>query len=302
MRVTFKDCDGKGKRLAAALEGAGHDLVDTGGDVLLIDADVPLPPYSQLCDEHERVVLYPHGAGRDEVGGDGQWPSHPNTIARLVIGQGQADMLAACGYRVPVQVIGWPFCDLRRFRPRRLRRVLFAPSHPMSDGWMVPGTREANRRVFDMLSSLPVAIQVRCAGPYGPEHIGLSGHAEEVEFGIDDAVSATSTADVVLAAVGTFPNLAVARGTPTVMFAQTAPHDHQNGSDDPHLAKNWDRYAEDVRFPLDADRVADAEELMGLLLRACATDEDIAVWRSRFVGEAMDPVRFVSVFESLCQS
>lgn len=298
MRITFRDRDGKGGRFAAALTAAGHDLVDDGGEVLLIDADVPLPPYSDLCDSHDKVVLYPHGAGSDQNAIDGQWPIHPHTIARLVIGTGQLDMIRATGYPVPSTAIGWAFCDLRPFRPRPVQTVLFAPTHPMSDGWMAPGTREANVRVFDLLQRLPVRVVVRFVGSLEAAGLERSPDSEyqDPSYDLDDAVTAVDAADLVLGGGGTLPNLAVARGTPTVMFGHCRPDDHQNGSPDLRPALAWEKYKDDCKFPLNADEAATPGELMDLMQRASTTDADIAAWRARFVGEAMDPWTFVTTF------
>lgn len=302
MNITFKDCDGKGLRFAAALTAAGHDL--SGGDVLLIDADVPLPGYSELCDRHPKVVLYPHGAGAFDVSGDGQWPIHPNTIGRFVIGTGQAEVQAITGYPRQVEVCGWHLCDLRPFRPTTPRSVLFAPTHPMSDGWMGPGTLEANRRVFDLLCHLPYRTKVRHVAAGHPlDTIGLTVRPnvdyEEVPFTVQHGLTAVDTADVVVAGVGTFPNLAVARGCPTIMFGHYAPDDHQNGDPTPRPARIWPLYRDLVHYPLDADQAEDPADLDELIRRACTTDHDIADWRGRFIGARLDPKDFVARFEAM---
>lgn len=302
MKVTFRDCDGKGLRYAAALTAAGHDL--TGGDVLLIDADVPLPGYIEHCDQHAKVILYPHGAGAHCVGGDGQWPIHPNTVGRFVYGEGQAEVLKLAGYPRQVEVSGWSLCDLRPFRPTIPRTVLFAPTHPMSDGWMDPTVLAANTRIFELLLALPYKIKVRHVAAGHPlSTIGIpvcsDVEYEEVPFTVQHGIAAVDTADIVIAGSGTFPSLALARGCPAIMFAQIKPDDHQNGSPDPRPALNWPAYRELARYPLDADQIETADELDDLIHEACADDAPTADWRDRFIGNQFDPADFAAKFESM---
>jgi hypothetical protein len=91
--------------------------------------------------------------------------------------------------------------------------------------------------------------------------------------------------------------LGVARGVPTVFYGQIAPDDDY-GPDDRHPAQHWPLYRDYVRFPLDAVEEPDAD-LLSLLIRACATDADIATWRDLFVGPAFDPGAFARLVESI---
>lgn len=303
MKITFKDHDGKGRRYAQALEAAGHDVVDRGGDVLLTDADIPLDPYLSMCDDHPKVVLYPHGAGTSQVGGDGQWPVHPHTVARFVIGEGHADILRLTGYPVPVHVAGWPLCEMRPFRPSVPRRVLLAPQHVMADGYLESGAAEANGRIHDLLTDLPFDLTVRFApvGSYGLAHLGITEQPgvtyQKARFDVADGVAAIDEADVVIAADGTFPSLAIARGCPTIMYGQQTHDDYEN-EHGPRPARSWNLYADACRYPLDADNIHHPAELLSLIADAAADDRTIETWRSRFVSYPLNRKRFVSRFEA----
>lgn len=305
MRITFKHQRDLGTVLARALRDAGHELVDGGGDVLLIDHDLPVGHYQALCDAHARVILYPHGAGL-VASGDGQWPVHPHTVARLEHGPGQVEVLRRAGYPRRAEVIGWPLCLRRPFAPRPLRRVLLAPSHAIAGGWYPPELAAQNRRLYEQLVGLAarrvIELTVRMVFglPPGIEPGFPSGRVvyELGDGTISGALECIGRHDCVVGSAWTFPTLAVARGVPTVMYGQL-PLDDNQGLGDTHLARHWATYRDYVRFPLDA---AATDDLSALLARACTTDADIAEWRERFIGPAFDPARFVGLVEELAAS
>lgn len=297
MRVAFRDHTGKGRLVAAALTEAGHDIVTDRGDVALLDADLPVPPFKDICDRHERVLLYPHGGGNPFAGPE--WPTHPNTVCRFVPGPGQADVLSRCGYPAPVEVIGWPFSDRRPFKSRPPVNVLFAPFHQLGNGWLPAACFESNGRVHDLLAELPVNLTVRypLVGTGDLAEIGITRRSgvtyRQVPFDVGDGIAAIEAADVVVAGEGTFPSLAVALGCPTVMTCQVPPDD---GVIEP---RSWQSYEADARYPLDGDDADTPGDLMDLLQEACRGDTAVAPWRDRFVGEQFDPTRFVKTFEAV---
>lgn len=302
MKVTFRDHDGKGARLAAALADAGHEIVQHSGEVALVDCDAPIDPYRGVCDNHERVMVYPHGGGNPFC--DGHWPIHPHTVCRFVPGPGQADVLQRCGYPGRVETIGWPMCDRLPFRPTdQPVNVLFAPQHPLGDGWMSEGMVEANARIHDLLASLPISLTVRYVpiGSAGLEQMGIHRRPgvdyRQAPMVVNDGEAAIDGSDLVVAAEGTFPSLAVARGCPTVMYAQIPADNHITGEPGTHTENNWHLYRDAARFPLDADDITTPDDMMDLLLTA-GRDEPVE-WRDRFIGPQFDPELFVKTFEDV---
>ena len=74
------------------------------------------------------------------------------------------------GYPVPVRVIGWPYGALHPIRPARpIRRVLFAPWHPLGGGYIVPDFADANRRAYEALLAADVELTVRHIDAPGAE-------------------------------------------------------------------------------------------------------------------------------------
>lgn len=298
MKVTFYDHDGKGRLLADALRQAGHEIVDGGGEVALLDHE--LPTRAALLDRHRRVMIYPHGGGNPFAGKE--WPAHPRTVCRFVPGPGQVDVLTTCGYSAPLEVIGWPYSDRLPFRRcEEPLEVLFAPVHQLWHGWIHPEARESNTRIHDMLAALPINLTVRFVESGDLAAIGITPRQgvtyHQAPMDVHDGIAAIATADVVVAGEGTFPSLAMAQGCPTVMHAQLRPDD-----DSPVLGRtealSWELYREDARYPLDADDAYDAQSLMDLLVTAAHGDPDAAVWADRFVGAQFDPGRFVELFEA----
>lgn len=282
-----------------ALAAAGHELVPSGGELLLIDHDLPDGYYGPLCDAHARVVVYPHGGGV-VASGDGQWPVHPHTVLRLEHGPGQVEVLRRSRYPRRAEVIGWNVCSRRPFTPRPLRRVVLAPQHALGNGWFPPELRAQNAHVHDLLAAMAIRgtihLTVRTVGPFEP--LGLVKCPvvlyEQGYASLTHALLTIDRADCVVGSYGTFPVLAVARGVPTVFYGQI-PLDDDYGLEDRHPAKSWARYKDYVRFPLDA---TETDDLPALLARACLTDVDIAEWRDRFIGPAFDPARFAKLVEA----
>jgi hypothetical protein len=243
--------------------------------------------------------VYPHGGGVSTVC-DGQWPVHRNTVVRFVLGTGLADVHDLLGYPVLSVPIGWPFCDMRPFRPSTPRKILFAPEHPMGDGWLRAGSRESNRRIHDQLVALGAELTVRWVqiGGYDVKHLGITPadgvNYQKARMNIAEGVAAIDEADVVVAQEGTFPSLAIARGCPTVMYGQIAPDDHHNRQGE-RPAQNFELYRDIVRYPYDAD----TDDLGPLLERACSTEA--TDWRERFVGPAFDGPGFVELFEKYAE-
>lgn len=296
MKVTFKDQRGNGWRLAAALRAAGHDLVDSGGDVLLSDHDVP---YGELCDAHDRVFVHPHGAGfLPTLGSDG-WLVHPHTRGMFVNGTGQANLMRGNGYPFPIEAIGWSFCDRAPFRPRaRPRRILVAPQHAMAaDGWIDPALVSEHRRILHMLEGIHVSLDVtvRYVGSIVPLKFPAGLRARYVHGGdgsVDGAILAAEGADCVIGAAWTFPCVAIARGIPTLLFGQ---HGYTIGRI--QARGPWALTSDIERYPLDASNAETSEDMWELICRACGDEETIEGWRARVIGQEFSPERFVSQFE-----
>jgi hypothetical protein len=297
---TVKDHNGKAMQLAVALHQAGHQLVTEGpAELLLIDLDPPLFGYREMIDAHKamgaKVLLYPHGAA-PALEYDGLYEPYEAVDGRLVIGSGHSEFLRRIDYPAPAPAIGWSLCDLLPFRPRRdVRSVLFAPLHPSGYGTIADEYRQANAETYARLLEGPWDLTVRHLGTL--EQNGL-WHADGVSFvqgAMDNGHSEIDAADVVVAGEGTFPSLAIARGVPTVIYAQTLPATYGVPGEQSVPLRRAERYRDYVRFPFD---VADGP-LDEVIHAAARSEAPIADWKRRFIGAPFDAQRFVALMERM---
>jgi hypothetical protein len=302
LRIALKDHLHKSLQLATALARAGHRLSMEGhADVLLIDAEVPKYGYRELIDYYKdmgaTVLLYPHGGGIPQTEYDGHSEPYERVDGNLVNGPGHAEVLRRLGYPTPSHVIGWSLCEMRPFRPAAdVRHIVFAPTHPSGhDGWLHRDWRAENAEVYARLLHGPWKLTVRHIDTL--ENNGL-WHDERVTFVRGDMSPATAEIDVVdavVAAEGTFPSLAVARGVPMVIYGQGRPGLYGIPGEEPVPLSNPGDYVGYSRYPFD---VFDGP-LDEVVHAAARSDAPIASWKRRFIGEQLDEATFAAQIERL---
>lgn len=284
MKVTYEPHHWLLRRLgdpyAAALAAAGHEIVPEGGDVLLVDADAPWPPYKESCDTHRLTVLHPHGLGVVAYGA-GQEPRHPRTVAAFAAGAGHVELAQAAG-DVATFAAGWPWTALLPFRPvDRVRRVFFAPAHASKNGHWLPGEIDAWREAGTTLME-----------QYPPLDRGgnVIWHVSQTAHPLDITQQAIREADLVATASSTVLALAVACGRPVVYFgAATA-------------FTGWDKTETEVVAPRPALRrqlESIAAYPYGPADAAEACQLEAVDWRSRFVGSTFDPGQVAVAFDKV---
>lgn len=252
MKIRLHNHQNKATGLALALYERGHQFVTDGYDLLLIDHDGP-PYYRSQIDAAAAagtgIALYSHG-GLACVAWDGLWEPHPAVGVYLALSEGEADIMQAYGYPHPVEVVGWHWCPLSPFRPAREARVLFAPIHPLANGYMRPEVQEANRRAYAALRALDVDLTVRFIGDLALN--GLS-HEEPVRYvagSPDNSFADIDAAEIVVASY-TFAHLAAARGRPLVMFGQDLVPWDGHSPETLRFAAHWPEYEHLARYPYD---------------------------------------------------
>ncbi len=300
LNIAVKDHFGAAAALTRALLAAGHNVGSAdlyAPDLLLIDLDPPKFGYRELIDRHRatgaKVLLYPHGAA-PALEYDGLYEPYEHVDGRMVIGPGHAEFLRRIEYAHPTPVIGWSMCGMLPFRPRAdVRRVLFAPTHPSGYGTLMDFHRELNAQAYSRLLDGPWEVTVRHLGTL--EQNGL-WHADGVHFvqgNMDLAHGEIDATDVVVAGEGTFPHVSIARGVPTVIYAQGLPVSYGEPGEEPVPFLRSDRYRDYLRYPFDpADGPLDE-----ILHAAAASERPIADWKRRFVGQPFDPAAFVALVE-----
>lgn len=103
------------------------------------------------------------------------------------------------------------------------------------------------------------------------------------------------SADVVVSHQ-TFAWMAVAKGIPTVMMGENIPpHVGDLHASEFRWAKSWKEYLRLIKYPLD---ILDEGDTYELLQRAGESDAAILDWKTRMIGEAFDPEKFVQIVEN----
>jgi len=300
LRIAVKEHFGSAAALSRALAGAGHEVVSdrqTPADLLLIDLDPPEFGYRDIIDRHRaagaKVLMYPHGAG-PALEYDGLYEPYEHVDGRLVIGPGYAEFLRRLEYPAPAPVIGWSLCGMAAFRPcRTVRSVLFAPTHPSGYGTLVDWHRDRNAETYARLLEGPWNVTVRHLGTLEQNGLWPADGVDFVQGRMDLAYGEIDAADVVVAGEGTFPHLSIARGVPTVVYAQGYPAMYGTPGEQPTSLRRPERYLDYLRYPFDA-----ADGPLDEILHAAASSEHpIADWKRRFVGAAFDPLAFVAMID-----
>jgi hypothetical protein len=300
IKFAIKTHGRKSDAIAGAIAAAGHEFVrEPPAEALLIDFDPPYLPYKPIIEQcaadGAKIILYPHSGGSPDLSYDGLWEPDPRVSANLVMAPGHAELLRRLEYPAPVHVVGWTYGDLKPFQPRPdVRTVVFAPIHPVGNGFMMPEYREANTRVFEQLIKGPWRLIVRHIGTL--EHNGLR-KVDGVEYvhGMGRTEAAEiNRADAIVGGNGTFPTIAISHGVPTVLYSQVTA---SLGliDEDPTPLKRPELYRDYIRYPFDADD----GPLDEIVHAAARSEEPIKTWKRRLIGKPFNAFQFTQVVERI---
>lgn len=237
--------------------------------------------------------VYPHAARPSMI--NDYYPRWNYTTAQFVVNECHAEVLRAYGYDKPLIGIGWMLCPLREFQPKqRARNVLFAPIHPRN----APQDRDVNARTFARLyphvQSGEINLTVRHVGDLLDNGLTHEAGVNYIQGKMNQDYGEIDAADVVIGHQ-TAAWIAVARGTPTVMTGEDMPTHFRRYDQQYDDVRSWRRVAPLFQYPLD---ILAENDTMRLLNRAVRSDAEIADWRRRMIGDAFDPLKFVTIVES----
>jgi hypothetical protein len=287
VKIAIKDHQNKSAGIVGALSKTSctSDLVNP--DLLFIDHDGP-EYYRKIIDRfpNAQVLLYPHGA-MAYLAWDGLWKVNPRTTGYLAMSHGMADNMRLYGYPNPIAVTGWHWCEQKEYEWRETRRILFAPVHPLTNGWLWEEIKIRNAKTYEKLLKSGCEIVVRHIGSL--EQNGL-WHVDGVEYDagmMDNSEASFNSVDLVVS-FGTFAYLAVARGVPTVMYCQDVPMWEGSGDHNLRFVAHWEQLAPLIEYPYDIRWYEIGDEL-----------EEPKVWRDRYIGEQITPERLVECLNTL---
>lgn len=275
-RFALLDYNGKGRGLRVKLEEAGHKCVtELPVDAYFIDHDAE-PKRVELIDyavaQGARVFVYPH-AGHPFTFYDGLIDPHPAVEALLVTAPGHVWLQESFGHARPVVEIGWFYCQQKVFQPTSVRNVLFAPKHPWADGhFMLDADRERNSEAYERVLALGVPVTVRYLGDFEANGLWDAPGVTKIEGRPDNSTLEIDQHDLTVSAE-TFACLAVARGKPTVMYAQDYAMVNDEGT---ATVRSWESYRDRIRYPYDLG------DGVGVFERAASVEA--TEWRDEWIG------------------
>jgi hypothetical protein len=305
MRFYMYNHQNKGLALINALKDAGHIWTAQAGtaDCIFTDSDVPARNKT-LASFHQRqkkIFIYPHAARPNLFNDFDGYPPSQYIDCDFVPAAGHITILQAIGLKHLFEVIGWYLCPIKPFQPReRAYKVLFAPIHPNHALTLSKADQDVNIAAWKKL--LPLAdkgaIKLKVRYLRGLERNGIwqQNNIEYIEGQPDQTYSQIDEADLVVSHQ-TFAHIAIARGVPTVMMGESVPprigcEEHR----DFKYVKNWAQYKDLLMYPLDI-LDPDEEDTLALFDRAIRSDEQIAAWKARLIGQPFDPHHFARTVE-----
>lgn len=297
---------GKADVLIRAVTARGWEQTRRPAEARFILSDVDTPPHHKRLELYHnqgaKIFLYPHTARPNlfhDFGFDGFAPS-PCVTANFVTAQGHVEILETIHRVHRYEVIGWYLCPPQPFQPRaKYRQVLFAPIHPGPFDLLPEVSKRINRETYKRLVPLAqsgqIQLTVRHIRSLEANALWMEPQITYVQVEPMVSYAEIDAADLVISHQ-TFAYLAVARGVPTLMMGECFPPRERSTREGKYrYARSWDRYQQLLRYPLD---ILAEYDVLGLFRRAIVSDEQIADWRQRLIGEPFDGDRFVDIVES----
>jgi hypothetical protein len=245
-----------------------------------------------------KVFIYPHAA-RPNIFWDFPGQDFAGRIdCHFVAAPGHAQVMKAYGFPHPIEVIGWSLSRILPFQPKKeLKRILFGPIHPNSNGFLCALDRSLNRRAFETLLKVSdicnAELIVRHIGDLKVNNIWKAGGVTYIEGQKDQSTNEIDRADLVVSHQ-TFAYLAVARGIPTLMMGEADPPRWGGTEEALKYVKSWEKYKDLLMYPLDLLSAADP---IALIESATCSDEAIRDWRESMIGRPFDTTRFADTLE-----
>ena len=237
------------------------------------------------------VFIYPHSVR--PVYYDGIVTPWPHTTCTFVHAEGHKEILKMIKYPTNVEVTGWTYSPILPFRKiKNVRRILFAPIHPIGNSFLPEKSKKVNRIVLKKLirysRSVGAELTVRYIKSLEANGLGeeegviykqVKARIEHSDIGRSDLVVGHQT----------FAYLAVALGTPTLMMAEWIPP--WAGGKRYVEVKNWDLYRDFISYPYDILR-GNVNEVIKL-----ATSKEASDWKEKFIGSPFDGRKFIKIIK-----
>lgn len=213
----------------------------------------------------------------------------------FVVSEGAKQGMRLYGYPHPIEVCGFPRCELRPFQPTQGMKLLFAPSHTLGKSGKYPTPecvdyhRAAMRHIIALKDHFE-SVTVRYAYDLTTSGFTEFAHESGITFtraealSVSDSLKAIEQADIIISC-GTFGYLSLAIGKPTILYGNRTPASRAG------KVKHYASYKHLIDFPkpfesLTFDDVAN----VGL-----QPDPEVEQWKSLMLGQPFNAEKFISV-------
>ncbi len=298
---TFKH-QGKESGYVKAMLARGWRETKDPGKARFIFSDSNVLHRGKSLDVYSRqgakIFIYPHAAIPNLF-----WDMPGHDFSRkidchFVPAPGHVQVMRAYGFPYPIEVIGWSFSRLLPFKPRKeIKRILFGPIHPNSNGFLCALDRSINRRAFEALLRIAglceAEVIVRHIGDVKANGIWKAGGVTYIQGEKNLSTVEIDQADLVVSSQ-TFLYLAVSRGIPALGMGEGNPVRWGGTEAALQSVHSWEKYKDILVYPLD---ILEGGDPISLLERATCSDEPIKEWRERMIGEKFDMGRVAEKVE-----
>lgn len=284
-----------------ALIDAGFELTKMQiADVVLSDIDMPqrITDMKHALNNGASLFIYPHSAVPPTMWDYKSFPPSDKVTGVFVQAPGHVRVMRAYGCKHPAHVVGWSFCKQQNFHYGEIKRILYAPIHPIiATGYLNRSHKYINAMSYDKIVKFcrarNIELTVRFIGEHYQNSIPNDDDVRYVQGFANLNHQDIDEADLVISS-GTFAYMAVARGKPTIFTGQDyAP---VYGKNDYHIEQspNWKQYTKIMRYPFELLE----DKPMEQLIESVNDSAIIQKWRSDFIGEPFDGQKVVNIIKS----
>lgn len=289
--ITFLAVQNKdsGKAYVEALLSAGYGQVGklSLADFLLYDVERPNrhESYREYLANHCGFI-YPHAPYSSYFHWDGIYSPLP-VECNFVVAPGAKRALESIHYPYRVEVAGFSHCTTKPFVPTSGRKALLIVPRPMNGGrYVCEELHTGLRNVFSFLM-LHAGEFEQITVQHTPDHwekLGLPPYGK-FEYTTNDPRHETYPAQYItdlvdqhdlVFGIGTAAYIALARGKPTIMWGNDLTPRTSS-----HLAQHAENYMNDLRYPLDFEKMS-LDEIM----EATQTESPaVTRWKAENIGD-----------------
>ena len=247
------------------------------------------------------IFVYPHSV-RPNIPHDLTDQYFP-VDALFTIAKGHKEVLHRIGYPHQVEVAGWTYTEIHPFRqkePQDKIRVLFAPIHPVGHGHLPDEEREMNTKTYQLLLGLmdEISLTVRHIQTLPRNGLWFDERVNYITGHFDGSTNDMTRSHVIIGAF-TYAYMAVALGHPLVMLGEgIRPHNSPRKIGKLIYARNWKKYKDYMRYPLNVEDCRNAKDLKRLISEALFENPLVDDWKEHFIGEPFNGREFVKTLES----